>query len=915
MYQNIYCNRKTDEIFIWDDESGLKKYDMASFKYAYKRKTGGQYTSIYGDELEKVYNFNGSDPDVFESDVPIETRVLLDLYADSDEPSKNHRIGVVDIEVSTVGGFPNLETADKEITGISLYDYMTRTCYSFILDKHGLLEKSETKVEPWYGKDVKSVEGNENVVILPFDNEENLLIAFMDKWQECAFTVITGWNIDFFDMPYLYLRIKHCLGAQAAKCLSPIGVAYLNTFNKKLVVAGISAMDYILLYKKFLAGKMEPSYALGPIGIKLVGINKLQYKGNLDDLFQKDIKKFLEYNINDVKIVVAIDRKLKLIDLYRNICHVGHVSYDNFHMPSRYLDGASLMYLKRNGNLIAPNRPARGKEEYDEREDDDEEGFSGAYVKEPVPGRYEWIFDLDLASMYPNIIISLNISPETKISKIKDTVITDDARADKRKRLIEENKQQDPKNRIIDSNMLEEWIDLRTKMFDMKYHVTNQMLSYELGTAQYTAEEFSKLISNGNYSLSSNGVLYRQDKLGLVPTLLALWFQQRKEMRKKAAEFKKAGNLEQYEFFNQRQQVWKILLNSFYGVLGLPVFRFYDVDNAEAVTTTGVDIIQTTSKAINIYYKEALETEEEGDWVIYSDTDSCFVAAMPIIKKRFPTMDFNNDDEMTKAIMSVTTEVQDYVNKFYNIMAKRFFNLDKHTFDAKQEVISKSSFWLAKKRYAQWIIHKEGALLQHPELEVKGIDVVRTSFPASFRKFMDGFFRKLLTSTPKKELDDMILKFKEDMKKFEVVDIAKNTSIKFISKDGVKNYNPESRKCFHFEKGTPAQVKAGLAYNDLITKLGLDKTCESLKHGQKIKWVYLQENEYGVEALAFKGDDTDPDEILDFINKNVDRREMFERELKSKMANSKGEGIYDVLKWQFPNPSMATSANFFDFGG
>lgn len=865
MYQNIYCNRKTDEIFIWDDELGLKKYDMASFKYAYKRKSGGEYKSIYGDELEKVYNFNTSDPDVFESDVPIETRVLLDLYADSDEPSKNHRIGVIDIEVSTIGGFPNLETADKEITGISLYDYITRTCYSFILDKRGQLEKSETKVEPWYGKDIKVVEGNENVVVLPFDNEDNLLIAFMDKWQECAFTVITGWNIDFFDMPYLYLRIKHCLGAQAAKCLSPIGVAYMNSFNKKLIVAGISAMDYILLYKKFLAGKMEPSYALGPIGTKLVGINKTQYKGNLDDLFRDDIKKFLEYNINDVKIVVAIDRKLKLIDLYRNICHVGHVSYDNFHMPSRYLDGASLIYLKRNGNLIAPNRPARGREEYEERMEDGEEGFSGAFVKEPVPGRYNWVFDLDLTSMYPNIIISLNISPETKIGKLTD--------------------------------------------YALDKHIKGEIETYTIGDVNYTKKEFISLIEKANYSLSSNGILYRQDKKGLIPTLLELWFSQRKEMRKKASDFRKAGDMEQYEFFNQRQQVWKILLNSFYGVLGLPVFRFYNVDNAEAVTTTGVDIIQTTAKAINIYYKEALETDVDGDWVIYSDTDSCFVDAVPIIKKRFPEIDFNNDDEMTKAIMSVTTEVQSYVNTFYNVMAKRFFNLNEHTFDAKQEVISKASFWLAKKRYAQWIIHKEGALLKQPELEVKGIDVVRTSFPSSFRKFMDTFLRKLLTSTPKTELDEMILKFKEETKILPVIELAKNTSVKFISQDGTKNYNPESRRSFNFEKGTPAQVKACLCYNDFILKNGLEKSYEPIHHGQKIKWVYLQDNDYGLDAFAFKADGSDPDEVMNFIEKNVDRRKMFEQELKSKLQD-----FYDVFKWEFPNPSMATSANFFDFG-
>ena len=864
MYQNIYINKKDWIVHLWDDEKGYKSFNYP--RYAYKPQVGGPEKSIYGDELVKVYNFADGDPSLFESDVPAETRVLLDAYQDSDEPSKGHRVGVIDIEVSTVGGFPNFETADKEITGISLFDAITKTCHVFILDKDHRVEDKEEEQEPWLpvGWKITTDEEKQKVKVITrsFDDEDNLLEAFMDKWHECAFTIVTGWNVDYFDMPYLYLRLKNCLGAKAAKCLSPIGACYINGFSKKLTVGGISVMDYILLYKKF-SGRMEPTYALGPIGQKVVGIGKVQYHGNLNDLYKADINKFLEYNITDVKIVVALDKKLKFIDLARNICHVGHVSYDSFHMSSRYLDGATLMYLRRNGGLIAPNKPARGREEYEERMEEGEEGFSGAFVKEPKPGRYNWVFDLDLTSMYPNIIISLNISPETKVGKLE--------------------------------------------VYSPEKHMKGEIDNYKIGDTDYTPEEFKELVTKSNYSISSNGVLYRQDKKGVIPTILSLWFQQRKDMRKKAAEFRKAGDMVQYEFYNQRQQVWKILLNSFYGVLGLPIFRFYDVDNAEAVTTTGVDIIQTTAKAINIYYKQQLEVED-GDWVIYSDTDSCFVDAVPIIQHRYPDIDLNNDDAMTKAIMEVTTEVQNYVNSFYNVMAKRFFNLDKHAFDAKQEVISKSSFWLAKKRYAQWIIHKEGALLKTPELEVKGIDVVRTSFPASFRKFMDAFLRKLLTAAPKKELDDMILEFREKTKTLDVSEIAKNTSVKFVSQDGTHNYNPDDRRAFQFVKGTPAQVKACLAYNDMVIKMGLEKTCEPIHHGQKIKWVYLQDNSFGLDALALKGDGNDPDEILELVNRLVDRKKMFEQELKSKLQD-----FYDVFKWEFPNPSMAIAATFFEF--
>ena len=890
MYQNIFINKKDDTVHLWDDEKGYSTFPYT--KYAYKRQAGGKFRSIYGDELSKVFNFDERDQNLFESDVSADMRVLLDTYPDSDEPSKGIRLGVIDIEVSTDGGFPNMETADKEILGITIYDSLTQKYTVFILDKENKIEKKDSP----------------ELQIKTFDDEETLLMSFMDKWQECAFTIVTGWNVDFFDMPYIYLRMKNMLGAKAAKFLSPIGVAYINGFTKKLTIGGISVLDYILLYKKF-TNKMEPSYALGPIGKKVVGMDKIQYRGSLNDLYREDVEKFIEYNLNDVKIVVALDKKLQFIELARQICHVGHVPYEYFHMSSRYLDGAILMFLRRNGNRIAPDKPARGREEYEQQMEDDEEGFTGAYVKEPVPGRYDWVFDLDLTSMYPNIIISLNISPETKVAKLDRCMLPPDLKVEKRMAVLKELEEGEGFGDAPwgDSGELgrEKWLERKCNEFDIEYHVRGKVETYHLAQTPYSKDEFTKLITDSKYSLSSNGVLYRTDKKGVIPEILQKWFQERKDMRKKAAEARKAGMMDAYHFYNQRQQVWKILLNSMYGVLGLPVFRFYDVDNAEAVTKTGVSIIKTTAKAINQYYQTALG-ESSGDWVIYTDTDSCFVDAIPIIKKRFPQIDFKDEKAMTDAIMSVTTEVQSYVNTFYNIMAKRFFNLDTHAFDAKQEVISKTSFWLAKKRYAQWIIHKEGQLLKEPELEVKGIDVVRTSFPAAFRKFMERFLKMMLSGVPQAELDKMILDFKEETKHLPVLDIAKNTSVKYVSRDGKHNYNPEDRKPFHTISATPAQTKAAIYYNDLLSKWELDRLYEPIHHGQKIKWVYLKPNPYDLELLALKGDDTDPDKLMAFVNEYVDRTAMFEKELKSKMLD-----FYKVFKWEFPNPSMAIASQFF----
>jgi DNA polymerase elongation subunit (family B) len=269
--------------------------------------------------------------------------------------------------------------------------------------------------------------------------------------------------------------------------------------------------------------------------------------------------------------------------------------------------------------------------------------------------------------------------------------------------------------------------------------------------------------------------------------------------------------------------------------LGLPIFRFYDKDNASAVTLTGQDIIKTANKAINQYYKKTLNDSDNKDYVIYVDTDSCFASALPIIKHKMPDIDLSDEKQMTEAILKVCGEAQKHVNDTFNVMADRMFNVQNHRFDAKQEVIAKTSFWLAKKRYAQFIVNKGG--IECDELEVKGIDVVRTSFPIRFRKFMEQFLQDILRKVPKEHIDDTILKFKENMLSYPVIEIAKNTSVKFVSQDKVNDYNPKSRNPFQTIKGAPAQVKAGCYYNDLLKLWKLDMDIPEIFHGQKISDV------------------------------------------------------------------------------
>ena len=885
MYQNIYFDKKTNTCHLWDDKKGYTSFVFRP--YAYRKRPNGKYKSIFGDDLEKVHSFNPRDPSLFESDVPIETRILIDAYEDSDDLSEGHRVLYLDIEVSTEGGFPNVEQADKEITAIAICDGVTEKYTAFILDRDGKLEQ--------FSKD--------NVEVLSFTTEESLLSHFVTKWEEIQPTIVTGWNSNDFDMPYLYRRMKSVIGASQAKRMSPIGVTYINDWSKKLVIAGVTHLDYMRLYEK-LNIKKEPSYALNAIGKKIVGMEKITYKGSLDDLYKSDINKYIEYNLNDVQIIVALEKKLQFIELARAICHKGHVPYDCYQMSSRFIEGAILMYLRRKGQ-VAKNKPLEGREEYEQRMDENEEGFEGAYVKAPVPGRYEWVFDLDLTSMYPNIIISLNISPETKIGVI-DRIEYDDKFVDDRRKDLTDDWQNLSDNTQKDTP-LEQYIEQRLYGYSAKMYTQNRVSKYHIGGNVYSQDDFKKLVNESKLSIASNGVLYYKETTGVIPEILVKWFDERKEMRKLAKKYHEQGDEGMYEFYEQRQKVQKVLLNSIYGVLGLPIFRFYDKDNASAVTITGQDIIKTTGKAINEYFKKTLN-ETEGDWVIYTDTDSCFASALPIIQKNMPEIDQSDEKQMTEAILKVTGEVQTFVNKFYDMMAVRFFNIDKHRFDAKQEVIAKTGFWLAKKRYAQFIINKGGIVCD--EMEVKGIDVVRTSFPIQFRKFMQQFLDDILRKTDKEIIDQNILNFLEsNLVNAPVIEIAKNTSVKFKSGGESKtDYNPKSRSKFKYIKGTTAQAKAALFYNDLLQHWELDKIIPPIFHGQKIKWVYLKPNEFGSDCIALKADGTDPDRILEFINQYVDRSAMYEQELKGKLLD-----FYQILNWDYPNQTDKTLGEFFSF--
>lgn len=852
MYQNIFVDKKEWKVHLWDDTKGYATFPYP--RYAYKRKIGGKYKSLYGDELEKVTSFDDRDPDLFESDVQPELRVLIDAYETSDDPSKGHRVLILDIETSTEGGFPDISQGDKAITAIAMYDKLGDTYYSYILDPDGKIPHSNKG----------------NVITESFRAEENLLNSFLNKWEEIRPTIVSGWNTNYFDLPYIFNRLRVVLGKAAGYRLSPIGTAYQNKFNKKMIIAGVSSLDYLELYKKFL-GVMKPSYALANVAKdEELKQQKITYKGNLMELYKNDIHRFVEYNLADVRVVVELDKKYDFIHLAQAVCHKGHVPYEWFQMSSRWIDGAILMYLRRN-NKVAPNKPIGGREEYEEMEKDGEDGFVGAFVKEPIPGLYDWIYSADITSLYPSTIMTLNVSPETKIGKIDG--------------------------------------------WDRAEYDAGNMQIIKINEQSYSLDDFKKMIDKNAFSISSNGVMYRQDVFGVVPTILDTWFDERVEYRNLAKKFSDEGDKEQSEFYNRRQLRQKIFLNSVYGVLGLPIFRFYDRDNAEATTISGQTIIRAAERLVNDMYltkfrEKNVETPEQ-DFVKYIDTDSLYVSAMPLAQLEGEVKD------MTQFTIDLVTEVATKINRLYEYMVPRVFNVshDKNRIKIVPDVVAKKALWVAKKRYAMLKVYdmEKGKAVKDKmgnegKLEVKGIDTVRSSFPAAFRKFAGEILDQLLRSTAKDILDEKIMLFEEEIDNHTMIDLAKTSSANFISRNGENNYNPKGRRLFQFILKTPAQVRAALAYNDLLKVWELEKEVEPIRNGAKVKWLYLLPNDFCIEQIAMKADDTDPDKVLDFISGHIDRRKMYDRELHSKL-----EEIYRCIGWKYPNRGSQLASKVFNF--
>ncbi len=718
------------------------------------------------------------------------------------------KISTIDIEVKTENGFPDVESAAEEVLLITVQDYTTK------------------QIRTWGQGPFNNKQ--ENVIYKSFRTEYELLNDFINWWMIETNTpeVVTGWNSELYDMPYLVRRIDRILGEKLMKRLSPWGLVTERetiVMGRKQIsydVGGITQLDYLNLYKKFTY-KAQESYRLDYIASVELGQKKLDHSefDTFKDFYTKGWQKFVEYNIIDVELVDRMEDKMKLIELAITMAYDAKVNYNDVFYQVRMWDAIIYNYLKKRNIVIPPK----------ERSDKDAK-YAGAYVKEPIPGKYDWVVSFDLNSLYPHLIMQYNISPETLRETRHPSVTVD--------------------------------------------KILNEELTFELYK---------------DSAVCANGAMYRKDVRGFLPELMEKIYKDRTIYKKKMLiakqDYEKTPTKaleKEIARCNNIQMARKIQLNSAYGAIGNQYFRYYKLVNAEAITLSGQVSIRWIENKMNGFLNKILQTEKV-DYVIASDTDSIYLNMGPLVDKFLS----HKSDDKTKVVQLLDKICEDklepFIEQSYTELAN-YVSAYEQKMIMKRENISERGIWTAKKRYILNVWNSEGVQYSEPKLKMMGIEAVKSSTPAPCRTMIkDGL--KLMMSGTEEEVIDFIDKCRKEFKALPPEQIAFPRSVSDVVK--YRSY------ANIYSKGTPIHCRGALLFNHYIKEKKLDNKYSLINNGEKIKFIYLkkpniiQENvisfiqdfphELGLDKyidyeLQFEKSFLDPlKSILDAIGWNVEK--------------------------------------------
>lgn len=667
-------------------QSKPSKYKTLDGRYAHEKQFDGAREAR---EFMKQYE-NAAGMEVHGYERFVYQHIAQKFSGEIDYDMSKMKIYTIDIEVACENGFPDVEASAEEMLCITIKDVNTKEIITW---------GTREFIPP------------SNVEYRVFWTEQEMLTDFHTWWCTNTPDIITGWNNNLYDIPYICRRIERVLGEKWKKSLSP----WNRVIDREIVIkgrkniayelTGISILDYLDLYKKFTYTNQE-SYRLDHIAMVELEDAKLDHSQfeNFKDFYTSDWQRFVEYNIHDVNLVDKLEDKLKLIELAVAMAYDAKVNYEDVYSQVRMWD--TLIYndlTKR--NIVVPPRSTSQKDDK----------YAGAYVKEPIPGIYDWVVSFDLNSLYPHLIMQYNISPETLVERRHPTATVDG---------------------LLDRRI-------------------------EIG---------------GDFAVCPNGAQYRKDIHGFLPEMMQRIYDERtiykKRMLHAKQQYETAPSValqKDIAKFNNIQMARKIQLNSAYGAIGNQYFRYYNLANAEAITLSGQVSIRWIENKMNEYLNKILKTEGK-DYVIASDTDSIYLNMGPFVHSVFKGR-AKSDESIVGFLDKVCkVEFEKYIENSYKELAT-YVNAYEQKMQMKRENIANKGIWTAKKRYILNVWDSEGVRYEKPKLKMMGIEAVKSSTPGPCRIAIKQALQTIMNGT-EEDVQNYIKKFRKEFESMPVEEIA-----------------------------------------------------------------------------------------------------------------------------------------------